>query len=94
LQTAPPGNRRSFLLCEVQSGASRLTGASTAARMAGNLQRPSKNLFLGILDMPSSQEYERSYELDRKYRAKIVLVMVIGCIALWGAIGYLAFRSF
>ncbi len=44
--------------------------------------------------MPSSQEYERSYELDRKYRAKIVLVMVIGCIALWGAIGYLAFRSF
>jgi hypothetical protein len=32
--------------------------------------------------------------VDRKYRAKVMLALTIGCLSLWGAVGLLAFRSF
>ena len=30
--------------------------------------------------------------VDRRYRAKVMIVMVTGCLALWGAVGYLLIR--
>ncbi len=32
--------------------------------------------------------------VDRKYRAKVMIMLVIGCLSLWGAVGLLAIRSF
>ncbi len=32
--------------------------------------------------------------VDRKYRAKVMVALVIGCLTLWGTVGLLALRSF
>lgn len=37
-------------------------------------------------------EYER-HEVDRKYRAKVVILLVAGCLSLWIGLGLLALHT-
>jgi hypothetical protein len=37
--------------------------------------------------------HHRRDELDRKYRAKVIVLLLVFCVGLWAAVGALAVRS-
>lgn len=43
--------------------------------------------------MSFSQHDLHHNQVDRRYRAKVVIILAVSCLGFWGVVGFFAFRA-